>query len=61
MVSWQIDWHYNTSIELTTLYYFIRFNSNFSCYFVVTKKSGSKEENGQVMDEECIWYQGPTT
>lgn len=33
----------------------------FSYYFVVTKESGSKEENGQVMDEECIWYQGPTT
>ncbi len=28
---------------------------------VVAKKSGTKKENGEVMDEDCIWSQSPAT
>lgn len=29
--------------------------------FVVAKKPGSKEKNGEVMDEDRIWSQSPAT
>lgn len=61
-------WNMWNSMESYALYFCFLLLSNkealffiLTCSFLAAKKSRSKAENGEVMDEDCIWSQSPAT